>query len=528
MSDKIRVLAIDDAIANLAIIKGCLRNGNFDLVTQTNALEALHLFKESFFDVVLLDVLMPGISGFELRKLIREIDKERPIIFLTSMVDDGSMTMLNQIAWDPHTFYLQKLTSKDILIQKINDVVKAHRTRQMDKLRSRKLEEELQLAGNLQRLLLPQWSIADGKIIAGSVYSPALLTSGDIFEILELSENRYLFFVGDIAGHGIAAALYMTTIQTYLKMLTSIRDLTVNELLSQLNKFVCAKIGNNAYLTAMAVIFDFNKNHLTMHNAGHLPLLRCTPSGVVELECKSDGLPLGWFEDSDYSAADNLEYDFEDTDLFMAMTDGLFDMEDDQGNTFEPADLNELLGAMISDSDAIILPNRVLSIFSQLGYNKQTDDVTIVTIQKRLQQPLFMEKVIPPKLPLVDKTAEEYATVTNDLRQQAQIELCLHEFLNNVIIHGSKFARANDSPIYVSIKGSGSKFEVRVVNCGSAGDFSVNAPPQRATPPTEDEAMATSGRGIQILQSITENIRYNSYAGVNEALFSLKETTSED
>lgn len=147
MSDKIKVLAVDDAPANLMILKGCLRGGNFELVTCTNAIDALQEFKKQYFDILLLDVIMPGIDGFELRKLIREVDKERPIIFLTAMIDDGNMTMLNQITWDSNTYYLNKVFDKKVLVQKITEVVNMHRTRQLDRVYRDNLESELKLAG---------------------------------------------------------------------------------------------------------------------------------------------------------------------------------------------------------------------------------------------------------------------------------------------------------------------------------------------------------------------------------------------
>ncbi len=522
MPDGIRILAIDDAVANLAVIKGCLRGENFELTTQTNALEALQIFKEKFFDVVLLDVLMPGISGFELRKLIREIDKERPIIFFTSMIDDGSMTMLNQIAWDPHTFYLNKLTDKKILIQKINEVSGAHRARQLDKLRSRKLEEELQIAGKLQKLLLPPWCIADGTIAAGAVYAPSLLTSGDVFEVVHLADGKYLIFVGDIAGHGISAALYMTTIQTYLKMLSLLSDPQPHEMLAKLNEFVCTKIGNNAYLTALIAIVDFKTNTLTMHNAGHPPLLCCSPSKrtATELECPSDSPPLGWFSDANYKAEETLEYHFEDDDIFVALTDGVFDIEDDKGDTFPPEEFHALLADLVSESDSIVLPNRLLSVLNQIGYDRQLDDVTIVSFQKRQPGHCLIEIVLPPQLPVVDKVAVQFSTLVPDLSMQSKIELCIHEYLNNVIIHGGKFTRI-DTPIYLAMHQVDDSYEIRGIDCSHPWNFAGQSDKDRESAEPEYE-LATSGRGIQILQSITHSISYNSYAGINEAIFLLE------
>ncbi|MBP3393560.1 MAG: response regulator, partial [Lentisphaeria bacterium] len=186
MSDKIKVLAVDDAPANLMILKGCLRGGNFELVTCTNAIDALQEFKKQYFDILLLDVIMPGIDGFELRKLIREVDKERPIIFLTAMIDDGNMTMLNQITWDSNTYYLNKVFDKKVLVQKITEVVNMHRTRQLDRVYRDNLESELKLAGDLQRSLLPDWCILDDKVLVSSLYVPAMQVSGDIFELIRL------------------------------------------------------------------------------------------------------------------------------------------------------------------------------------------------------------------------------------------------------------------------------------------------------------------------------------------------------
>lgn len=136
---------------------------------------------------------MPGIDGFELRKLIREVDKERPIIFLTAMIDDGNMTMLNQITWDSNTYYLNKVFDKKVLVQKITEVVNMHRTRQLDRVYRDNLESELKLAGDLQRILLPDWCILDDKVLVSSLYVPAMQVSGDIFELIRLDESRYLF-----------------------------------------------------------------------------------------------------------------------------------------------------------------------------------------------------------------------------------------------------------------------------------------------------------------------------------------------
>jgi len=384
----------------------------------------------------------------------------------------------------------------------------------------------LRVAGHLQKLFLPPWCVADQSVVAGSVYIPALLASGDIYDIAKIAGDRYLFFIGDISGHGISAALYMSTIQKFLKdLLTGKPEITVNDILNELNHFVCRKVKNNVYLTAMVAIVDFNRNHLSLHNAGHLPLLCCSASShsVTKLESTAEGLPLGWFESTQYQTKDNLEYDFADDSIFIAMTDGILNLENETQHPLQQQELYDLLAKLASQTDSVLLPNKILQTIRELAYRRQNDDITILAFQKRIVSSDFIEQVIPAQLPFVDSTAALFSQMTDNLQQQAQIELCLHEFLNNVIIHGNRHQN-NDSPIYVSMKNLGNTFQIRVIDNGDPWNFTQ----QCQAPAANDDHcvnpnLVTSGRGIFILQSITKHISYHSYDGINEAVFTLNE-----
>lgn len=526
MSDNVRVLAVDDAVANLAIIKGCLRGGNFELTTTTNALDGLRLFKDSYYDVVILDVLMPGITGFELRKLIREIDKERPIIFLTSMVDDVNMTMLNQISWDANTYYLSKMTNKKLLVQKIMEVHESHRVRKVDRLYSRKLESELKLAGDLQKVMLPRWCQLDETVLVSSVYAPMLQVSGDVFEVLRLNDGRHLLFIGDIAGHGIAAAMYMTTVLAYLKVEVRRWDFTPAELLDNLNTFFCQELGGNTYMTALVAILDYERGTLVQQSAGHASLmLGSTRDGTItKLSENRGGFPLGWFSHAKYPATEEIQAELHDDTVVLAYTDGIFDLSNEHGENPDITLISELFSALVQDADALLLPSRLMSSLEQIGYVNRTDDVTLLAVQKQRKFPLFLEKLLSPALPNVSATAEEFSSLSDDVQTITMIELCLHEYLNNVITHGSRRA-THQQPIYVSIEMlAGGRVQIRGVDCGEAWNLSSPLPESNDSDMTDEKEklLATSGRGIQILREIAESISCNIYFGVNETVFVLK------
>ncbi len=523
MSDKIKVLAVDDAPVNLMIVKGCLKGGDFELTTSTNALDALQKFKENYFDIVLLDVIMPGIDGFELRKLIREVDKERPVIFLTAMVDDGSMTMLNQIAWDSNTYYLNKVIDKKTLIQKIREVVNIHRTRQLDRMYSSKLESELKLAGDLQKILLPDWCILDDHALISSIYAPAMQVSGDIFDLIPMTDSKYLLFIGDIAGHGISAALYMATIQAYLKVRVHEENFNLQELLSGLNRFFCKELRGQTYMTALAAMIDFEKNHITVHSAGHPGLLMGSPSKGTfrRSDDTKGGLPLGWFPDSQYLPEDSFETDFADDTIFVGVTDGVFDTTNEDGECIPQSEYEDIIRALLADTDATIFPYRLKETMAKMGYYLSPDDFTVVALRKRHQETgSFLGRLIAPELPNVNKVAQEFSSLTSDLREASQIELCVHEYLNNVILHGSDGLQKKQESIYISIEKKDEQFIIRGVEQGQPWDPTAS---QESVPgSTEENPYATSGRGLQILQAITDYVSYNSYCGVNETSFVLK------
>ena len=127
MENRYKILAVDDEKFNLLLLESCLQSESCDLVTCNDALKAFSEFKKADFDVILLDILMDGIDGFEVRQLIRSRNKKIPIIFLTSLLDDINSTLVNRITADQYSYYLNKSFNKKTLIEKIEQAVQTYR-----------------------------------------------------------------------------------------------------------------------------------------------------------------------------------------------------------------------------------------------------------------------------------------------------------------------------------------------------------------------------------------------------------------
>ena len=130
MEPRYQILAVDDEQFSLVLLRSCLQDENCHLVTCDNALAALEEIKRHEFDVVLLDIMLGAIDGFELRKLIRGLNPKLPIIFLTSLLDDIDSRLINRIADDRYSYYLNKSFKKQQLLAKIEHAVRLYREEQ--------------------------------------------------------------------------------------------------------------------------------------------------------------------------------------------------------------------------------------------------------------------------------------------------------------------------------------------------------------------------------------------------------------
>ncbi len=534
MAEKIKILAVDDERFNLTLLKSCLKAAEYEIVTCSNAVEALESFKQREFDVLLFDVLMPGIDGFELRKLVREIDPEVPIIFLTSLVDDLNTTMLNQVSWDPYTYYINKSFSKKQLEVKIIQAASVYRSRRELAAHYRKLESELALAGDLQKIILPDWCMLDENRIASMLYLPSSQVSGDIFEMFRLHDASYLVLIGDIAGHGVQAALYMSAVQSFLKVAaasTPADKLEPHLLLNQLNQFFCNELGGGTYMTCLVGIIDFAAQEICYQSAGHPGLIGCSPSRGTAFglgDRNVGGFPIGWFDNVPYTIEGNIRCSFEADTILLGRTDGLFDVTNRDNESADEAGFMELLAELAGSGPAVTLPFRVRRTLAQMGLDRNPDDVTLVALQKRSPDPTRLELLMPSQISAVSDTAGALAEAAKKWKVSDEcsmkLELLLNEFLNNIIIHGLDAKKTSKQRIFIEIKLSefGDRLDVRFLDRGKYWDFTPELLSSSETLESKNRRYATSGRGLQIIRKITEQTRRDVYCGLNETIFTIK------
>jgi sigma-B regulation protein RsbU (phosphoserine phosphatase) len=247
-----------------------------------------------------------------------------------------------------------------------------------------KLKEELNLAMEVQQSLLPQRSPhIEGFDIAGqSIYCDE--TGGDYYDFIEfpeLGQGHMGVAVGDVAGHGIAPALLMTTVRAFLRsrVLTQPEDLA--EAIADVNRLLCidtAETGN--FMTLFFMLIDSSIRKVRWVRAGHEPAMIYDPSSDSFDELHGRGIALG--VDETYSFEEQIRELWSDSQIVLIGTDGIWETANPQGEEFGKKRLMEIIRQHKNRSSEQIVQAITEALAGHRETAPQQDDVTLVVIKK--------------------------------------------------------------------------------------------------------------------------------------------------
>jgi phosphoserine phosphatase RsbU/P len=245
------------------------------------------------------------------------------------------------------------------------------------------LRQALALADEVQRNLLPQGPPGlPGFDIAGtSLYSDA--TGGDYFDFIEASrerQNRFGVIIGDVTGHGVAAALLMTTARAFLRM-RSFQPGSLAAVVDDVNRLLCADVGDTGrFMTLFYLAIDTEKKRLHWVRAGHDPIILydATTGAVTDIPDQG-GPPLGIVTGARY--AENNTAGFAPGQVALLATDGLWESRNAAGEMYGKDRVRESLRRNADRPAADIVAAVLGELQAYLGPDQPDDDVTLVAIK---------------------------------------------------------------------------------------------------------------------------------------------------
>lgn len=244
------------------------------------------------------------------------------------------------------------------------------------------LRRSLALAMEVQQSLLPSETPRIGGLdIAGhSTYCDE--TGGDYYDYLEiadLSNSAAALAVGDVMGHGIAAAMLMATARGVLRSRCS-ESGSLGELLGHLNNLLVEVTGGTRFMTMVLVTIDGRSGELRLSSAGHDPPFIYDPNGDRFIETEVGGLPLGIMPGEAYEEATCGPLPL--GAVVLASTDGVWEAQNEADEQFGKDRIREILRANARRSSAEIAQELRDGVQAFCGEAKQLDDITFVVVRR--------------------------------------------------------------------------------------------------------------------------------------------------
>lgn len=346
---KINILLVDDRPENLVALEAILEPLGQNLVRATSGREALRHLLNDEFALILMDVQMPGLDGFETAALIKEREKSRsiPIIFVTAINKSDRCVFEGYSAGAVD--YIFKPIDPDILKSKVAVFVELFEksqeiVRQAELLRARNehMQSDLNLAKEIQQAFILKQYPSFPHAVAPSEstlrfchrYIPTTTLGGDFFDVLALSDTTAGVFICDVMGHGVRSALVTAMMRALVGERT---DAAVDPgaFLTELNRHLLGILRQTStamFASAFYLVADVESGRMCYANAGHPSPLRLQRDRSVVESLVSDhansGPALGVFETVEYQTS---WCELARGDLLLLLTDGLFEVEGVEG-----------------------------------------------------------------------------------------------------------------------------------------------------------------------------------------------------
>ena len=370
-----RVLLVDDAKANLDILVEGLK-ADHKLSLALNGETALQIAARTPPDLVLLDIVMPGLDGYEVCRRLRQMPEtaEVPIMFLSSLEEVQNKTRGFEAGAND---YLTKPFEMLEVKARVNSLLKAKAYSDAAK---EQIASELRVAREIQMGMLPHDFAGVEKAYGlsfGAVLEPAKEVGGDLYGVCAAGPERLVVFLGDVSGKGIPASMFMVRAISLARLLS--REIPEPErILARLNDELAADNPSGMFVTFLCATFDSSSRRLVIANAGH-----CRPVLLA------NGQPPRWAV-NDLGTALGFEPNlkFERTELSLADGDALILYSDGVSEAFNPQDEcygNDRLladaGILCGQSAPAITTSLLQKVRAFAGTAPQSDDIAILALK---------------------------------------------------------------------------------------------------------------------------------------------------
>lgn len=324
MDNSESILIVDDTQANLRLLSQLLTRRGYRVRAVTSGARALASVEAETPDLILLDIRMPGMDGYQVCQRLKELPQARdiPILFISAL--DEVQEKMKAFAIGGLD-YITKPFQLEEVVARVETHLSLRRLQQTLQEANQRMQRELVLAAQVQASMmrsrlprLPGWELAVRLI-------PAKLTCGDFYDVLYLPDGKVAILIADVVDKGVGAALYMSMSCTLLRTYALEHPENPEQVMLAVNRRILEDIQTDQFVTVFLGVLDPRTGELVYSNAGHNPpaLLRAGEGEAVELLSRS-GTALGVLEELTW---EQRRIHLSPGDVLVFYTDGITDAE---------------------------------------------------------------------------------------------------------------------------------------------------------------------------------------------------------
>lgn len=413
------ILVVDDTEANRKLLTWILEDDGHNVIEAKHGGQAVDLFKQHDIDLVLMDVMMPVMDGFEATQAIKEYLDGRhvPIIFLTALSDDASLAKCLSIGGDD---FLSKPINEQVLQAKI----KAHaRLKDLNEQLNQRNEQLTRMHQLTQREHEIAKTVFDNALAASLVncanirqyISPATTFNGDLLLVSASPSGGLYALLADFTGHGLPAALGAIPMsQTFFE--TTQQAASVSTIALALNKVLEKFLPD--YMFAAAAIAELNAegSRLSLWMGGMPEAILTDAQGRLKEKIHSSHMPLGVLQDDEFERNPHL-LEVDPGDRLYLYTDGIPEAQNAEGELYgEERLLQHFLGHSPDPFSALI--DGVKCFTSD---EDQSDDITLLQLTCKPVRLKQADTSPPPADPVLAPWKLEMRLTPEELRSGSPI-----------------------------------------------------------------------------------------------------------
>lgn len=465
------VLVVDDTRVNQLLLEAMLKSMGYRPILASDAEQALAMFKEHAPDLILMDVMMPGIDGYEaVRRIRRVADTWVPIVFVSAMTEVSDMVKGLHAGGDD---YLPKPVNAEVLKAKLD--MFAERLRMSRQLAEQnrilldhraRIEEEGKTAQDFMRKLVALEEINDQAV--RFFLQAADMFSGDLIAVARTPSNQLHVLLADSTGHGLTAALAVTPVLQPFHAMTA-KGFSIAAIAAEINRKVKDYLPIHRFVAAVLLSIDGVNQNISVWNGGCPPVVVLNEDGFPVWQFDSIHVPLGILAPDQFDT--RLEH-FRISDSAMCQvvlcSDGAMDALE---HTDSEIGMKKLLGSVRGSEREQRFPEMVELLQQSASTLGAVDDIALIVVDcHKMFQPMQSRQerdlVVREQKEVVDTTNGEgklsgwrfsmHLTArqlreldvvpvllnlvkqieTADLQVSGQLFMVVSELFNNALDHG--------------------------------------------------------------------------------------------